>query len=46
MKSVTRKDIAIEAGVSETIVSYVINGNRYVDAEKKKRVLEAVEKLG
>ena len=46
MKSVTRKDIAIEAGVSETVVSYVINGNRYVDAEKKKRVLEAVEKLG
>ena len=24
MKSVTRKDIAIEAGVSETIVSYEI----------------------
>ena len=46
MKSVTRKDIAREAGVSETIVSYVINGNRYVDAEKKKRVLAAVEKLG
>ena len=46
MKSVTRKDIAREAGVSETIVSYVINDNRYVDAEKKKRVLAAVEKLG
>ena len=46
MKSVTRKDIAREAGVSETIVSYVINDSRYVDAEKKKRVLAAVEKLG
>ena len=46
MKNVTRKDIAREAGVSETIVSYVINDNRYVDAQKKKRVLEAVEKLG
>ena len=43
---VTRKDIAREAGVSETIVSYVMNNNRYVDKEKKKRVLEAVNKLG
>lgn len=43
---VTRKDIALEAGVSETIVSYVMNNNRYVDKEKRKRVLEAVEKLG
>ena len=39
MKNVTRKDIAREAGVSETIVSYVINDNRYVEAQKKKRVL-------
>ena len=43
---VTRKDIAREAGVSETIVSYVMNNNRYVDKEKKKRVLDAVNKLG
>lgn len=43
---VTRKDIAREAGVSETIVSYVMNNNRYVDKEKKKRVLEAVSRLG
>lgn len=43
---VTRKDIAREAGVSETIVSYVMNNNRYVDKEKRKRVLEAVDKLG
>ena len=41
----TRKDVAELAGVSETIVSYVINANRYVSAEKKKRVLETVEKL-
>ena len=41
----TRKDVAELAGVSETIVSYVINANRYVSADKKKRVLEAVEKL-
>lgn len=32
---VTRKDIAREAGVSETIVSYVMNNNRYVDKEKR-----------
>lgn len=43
---VTRKDVALEAGVSETIVSYVMNNNRYVDKEKRKRVLEAVNKLG
>ena len=41
----TRKDVADLAGVSETIVSYVINANRYVSAEKKQRVLDAVEKL-
>ena len=41
----TRKDVAELAGVSETIVSYVINNNRYVSADKRKRVLEAVEQL-
>lgn len=41
----TRKDVAELAGVSETIVSYVINDNRYVSADKKQRVLDAVEKL-
>ena len=41
----TRKDVAELAGVSETIVSYVLNANRYVAADKKKRVMEAVEKL-
>lgn len=43
---ITRKDVAREAGVSETIVSYVLNNNRYVDKEKRKRVLEAVSRLG
>jgi Transcriptional regulators len=46
MKRVTRSDVAAEAGVSETIVSYVLNGNRYVDADKRKRVNDAVKKLG
>jgi hypothetical protein len=32
----TRKDVADLAGVSETIVSYVLNANRYVSADKKK----------
>ncbi|MEA5016614.1 MAG: LacI family DNA-binding transcriptional regulator [Candidatus Limiplasma sp.] len=44
-RSVTRKDVAQLAGVSETIVSYVLNNNRYVSAEKRGRVLEAVERL-
>lgn len=46
MARVTRKDIAQEAGVTETIVSYVLNGNRYVNKDKKARVLDAVKKLG
>ena len=46
MARVTRKDIAKAAGVTETIVSYVMNGNRYVDQGKKERVLKAVDELG
>ena len=34
-RKVTRKDVAEEAGVSETIVSYVLNKNRYVKEEKR-----------
>ena len=41
-KQVTRKDVAEEAGVSVTIVSYVINNNRYVDKEKRIKVEEAI----
>ena len=43
---ITRKMVAEEAGVSVTIVSYVINNNRYVDKEKRRRVQEAIKKLG
>lgn len=32
---VTRADVAKAAGVSETIVSYVVNNNRYVAEEKQ-----------
>lgn len=41
----TRKDVAKLAGVSETVVSYVLNNNRYVAKEKRERVLDAVEQL-
>ncbi len=43
--AVTRRDVAAAAGVSETIVSYVINNTRYVAPEKRKRVQEAIERL-
>ena len=41
----TRKDVAKLAGVSETVVSYVINNNRYVAQDKRVRVQEAIKKL-
>ena len=41
----TRRDVADLAGVSETIVSYVMNGNRYVSQEKRERVLAAAKQL-
>lgn len=41
----TRRDVARLAGVSETIVSYVLNNNRYVAADKRQRVLDAVKQL-
>ncbi|MBM6887060.1 LacI family DNA-binding transcriptional regulator [Pseudoflavonifractor phocaeensis] len=44
-KAPTRKDVAQLAGVSETIVSYVLNNNRYVAKDKRERVLEAVRQL-
>ncbi len=46
MKKVTRADVAKDANVSPTIVSFVVNNNRYVAADKRKRVLESMKKLG
>ena len=46
IKRVTRDDVAKEAKVSNTIVSYVVNNNRYVDKDKKDRVMAAIKKLG
>lgn len=44
-KRPTRADVARLANVSETIVSYVINGQRYVDGQKRQRVLAAIKEL-
>ena len=47
VSAVTQKDIAERAGVSPTVVSYVINeGPRPVAEETKQRVLKAIEELG
>ncbi|MBK5201253.1 MAG: LacI family DNA-binding transcriptional regulator [Spirochaetaceae bacterium] len=46
IRRVSRADVAKMAGVSPTIVSYVVNDNRYVDADKKRRVHEAMNELG
>ena len=43
---VTRKDVARLAGVSDAVVSYVLNGGpRGVSSDKAERVRRAVEKL-
>ena len=45
--AVTQKDVAKKAGVSRSVVSYVINnGPREVAEETKKRVLEVIKELG
>lgn len=41
----TRKDVAQLAGVSVTVVSYVLNNNRYVAQDKREKVLQAVKEL-
>lgn len=47
-KTVTQNDVAREAGVTRSIVSYVINGNsdRSVAPETRKKILDAIDKLG
>lgn len=46
INSPTREDVAKRAGVSVTVVSYVLNNNRYVKQEKRDAVLKAVDELG
>ncbi|KLU14727.1 hypothetical protein AFK69_04295 [Xenorhabdus sp. GDc328] len=41
----TMKDVARLAGVSTSTVSHVINGNRYVSDNVKKKVNAAIEEL-
>ena len=45
---VTMKDIALEAGVSQSTVSFVLNGheNMRISEETRKRVMDAVAHLG
>jgi DNA-binding LacI/PurR family transcriptional regulator len=43
---VTRKDVAEHAGVSEAVVSYVLNNKQLVKESTRRKVLEAIEQLG
>lgn len=45
---VTMKDVAVAAGVSQSTVSFVLNGleDMRISRETRKRVMEAVEELG
>lgn len=42
---VTRKDIAKRAGVSISVVSRALNNSGYVEADKKKKILQIAEEL-
>ena len=46
MDSVTLDDVAVQAGVSAKTVSRVVNGERAVRHETRRRVLSAIEQLG
>lgn len=41
----TRKEVALEAGVSTAAVSYYINNNGYLSQEKRERIAAAIKKL-
>lgn len=41
----TRKDIAQRAGVSISVVSRALNNSGYVDAEKKKKIMQIAQEL-
>lgn len=45
MKRVTRNDVAQAAGVSPSVVSYVLNNSNYVSDKKRQAVLDAVKAL-
>lgn len=45
-KIITRNDVASKAGVSPSVVSYVLNNSNYVSEGKREAVLKAVKELG
>lgn len=45
-KAATIKDIAREAGVSPSLVSFVFNGKNRVGEETRRRILEVADRLG
>lgn len=46
MKRVTITDVAIQAGVSKSTVSHVLNQTRFVEEATRYKVLSAIENLG
>lgn len=45
-KPVTRKDVAIKAGVSVSVVSRAINNSGYVEKEKREKILRIAKEMG
>ena len=45
-RAITIKDVALEAGVSPSTVSYALNGKRPISDRARKRVMSVVDKLG
>lgn len=45
-RPVTSRDVAALAGVSQSTVSYVLSGKRFVSPDTEARVLDAMESLG
>ncbi len=46
MRRITMQDVAVQAGVSKSTVSHVLNDTRFVAEETRQRVLDAIETLG
>lgn len=45
-KNVTRKDVALKAGVSVSVVSRAINNSGYVEKEKKEKIIQIANEMG